>query len=253
MSFHDPQWRDTQAGEYVLGTLPADEHRQFERELETDRNLQDLVTDWQERLQPLADAIPAAQPHPQVWQRIVDSIQLDENLRNQNLLRLHERQLTEKLQRQHRQETMTWKFFTTVATAASLVLGLALWQQPVSTPPQYDAVSVITADDSDATWVVDASLRDKKIRITSIAPPALDDDQVHQLWMVRPDQQGVVSLGLLPRTGNTAIVLDAFSIDGNAIALAISLEPAGGSRLAGPSGPVLYQGVLTRLEQPESF
>ena len=77
MSFRDPEWRALQAGEYVLGTLNARDTEEFEEELVHDYDLQQLVVEWQEEFQPLADAIPPVSPPLFVWQNIVNSIQQD--------------------------------------------------------------------------------------------------------------------------------------------------------------------------------
>ena len=58
------------AGEYVLGTLDADERRAFSRRLLTDRQAVADVAAWQERLAPLLLGGPEATVSPALWTRI---------------------------------------------------------------------------------------------------------------------------------------------------------------------------------------
>jgi anti-sigma-K factor RskA len=62
-----PEERQIQAGEYVLGTLPADERVVVERALPVDDNLRAAVRAWEERLAPLAARLPDRAPPAHVW------------------------------------------------------------------------------------------------------------------------------------------------------------------------------------------
>lgn len=112
---------------------------------------------------------------------------------------------------------------------------------------------MVGSDTSSVLWVIDASLASRKLRITAIHPPAIDFDQVHQLWMIDPASDGVKSLGLLPQTPDSTITLESSEINGNVATLAVSLEPVAGSPLSGPSGPVLYQGDFTLLNNSDGI
>ena len=61
---------DGLAAEYVLGTLDGDERRQFTDELERDPALQELVEDWQQRLQGLEQGGPPVEPSAGLWKKI---------------------------------------------------------------------------------------------------------------------------------------------------------------------------------------
>ena len=49
--------RERLAGEYVLGTLDAEERRRVERQLTSDAPLRAAVARWEARLQPLAERV----------------------------------------------------------------------------------------------------------------------------------------------------------------------------------------------------
>ena len=142
---------------------------------------------------------------------------------------------------------MRWRVATAAACAACIGAFSLLWFQLATKPSTFDAISVVSSD-GEALWVVDASIDSKVLKITAIEPPQIASNQVHELWMVKPDDGGVVSLGLLPNDGRTSITINRSAIDASAVALAVSLEPSGGSPLSTPSGPVLYQGEFSLVE-----
>jgi len=69
---------------------------------------------------------------------------------------------------------------------------------------------------------------------------------VLELWAV-PPQGTPRSLGLISANGTTIVPrgrLAASLVKGDTAALAVSLEPPGGSPTGAPTGPVLYAGKL---------
>jgi len=66
--------------------------------------------------------------------------------------------------------------------------------------------------------------------------------------MVIPNDGGVQSLGILPRVANTTLTWDVPQLRADTVALAVSLERAGGSLKSVPTGPVLYQGAFNKLK-----
>ncbi|WP_236197548.1 anti-sigma factor, partial [Pseudomonas glycinae] len=68
------------------------------------------------------------------------------------------------------------------------------------------------------------------------------------MWVI-PSDGKPVSLGVIPPGGDGEIKLGGAqkAFIGESITLAISLEPEGGSPTGQPTGPVLYQGVLSAL------
>jgi anti-sigma-K factor RskA len=74
MSYAAPQLREALAAEYALGTLSGPERRRFERLMSGDRDLRDLVQDWELRLNVLAESVPAVEPPAHVWDEIARQI-----------------------------------------------------------------------------------------------------------------------------------------------------------------------------------
>ena len=70
MRFSEESLRDKLAAEYVLGTVSARVRRRFEFYLRANPQLRRAVSQWEARLAPLADALPAIEPPARVWQAI---------------------------------------------------------------------------------------------------------------------------------------------------------------------------------------
>ena len=70
MNYADPELRERLAAEYALGALSGLSRRRFERLLSSDRDLGDLVEDWELRLNLLIELAPPVEPRAQVWDEI---------------------------------------------------------------------------------------------------------------------------------------------------------------------------------------
>jgi len=146
-----------------------------------------------------------------------------------------------------------WRGFAGLATAACLLVGIFGWMgiqksQADKAEPTFDGISIVQNSDAQPVWVIDASAADKKLRVTAVAPPALDEGQVFELWMVKPNG-GMVSLGLLPTQTNASTQINTHLYQADAESFNVSVESVGGSPESIPSGPVLYQGLIQTLNK----
>jgi anti-sigma-K factor RskA len=79
-----------------------------------------------------------------------------------------------------------------------------------------------------------------------LTPVALTANRVLELWSV-PPQGAPRSLGLISASGTTVLPRDrlpAGLLKGGTAALAVSVEPPGGSPTGAPTGPVVFAGKL---------
>ncbi len=100
--------------------------------------------------------------------------------------------------------------------------------------------------DDKATPVLVASLEavDGKLAIKSVKPTKVAAGKDLELWLLPPEGAAPRSLGVLK--GMQALVKltegDASALTQGA--LAVSLEPSGGSTTGAPTGPVLFSGAI---------
>jgi len=145
-----------------------------------------------------------------------------------------------------------WRSFAGLATAAGLLVAILGWMgiqkaHDEKVEPTFDGISVVQNSDEKALWVVDSSADQKKLRVTAVAPPALKAGKAFELWMVKPDDGGVVSMGLLPSSANASANLNVHRFSAEAVSFGVSVESDQGSPESIPKGPVLYQGKIQSL------
>jgi len=147
--------------------------------------------------------------------------------------------------------TDSWRGFAGLATAACLLTGIVGWMgfqnaQTTQAEPTYDSVSVLQNIAAQAIWVVDSSADTKTLRVTAVAPPALEQGQAYELWMVKADDS-VVSMGLLPTQAQVSSQINAQRFSAEADSFSVSVESVSGSPEPIPTGPVLYRGKIQAL------
>jgi len=234
MNLRDPERADALAGEYVLGTLRGRARQRFERLARTERIVADAVRGWEERLLPLAEALPAIAPPSRVWAAI--------------LARIRSAPAAPRARSLLWTPVGWWRGLALVGLVTSLALAVALLKPA---PPEGTLVVVLAGQDAKPALVATSARASRYLTVKAIAPVAVAPDRALELWML-PAQGNPRSLGLVSMVspaGVARIELPAAADQAlqNIPALAISLEPAGGSPTGLPTGPVLYTGPVQRL------
>jgi len=231
MKFANDALRNKLAAEYVLGTMSARARRRFEINLKENPALRRAVAQWEQRLTPLALALPEIEPPSRVWQAIES--------------RIHPG-------RQAGPGFWESLSFWRISSFASGLVALALLILVAlpGVPPADDTRMVVVMNDlqtSNPAMTVSWEPRKpgkRVMRIRVIGHADMAPGTAWELWMLPGKEQKPVSLGLITtHDAQTVIVPEplAAKLDG-AEGLAMSVEPAGGSPTGLPSGPVLYAG-----------
>jgi anti-sigma-K factor RskA len=229
MNLSRPDRADALAAEYVLGTLHGRARERFERALSTDRVVGDAVRGWEERLLPFSEALTPIAPPERVWHAIQTRLRGVSPPRTPFWSSLG-----------------LWRGLA----LASLALVVALTTVLLNPAPERaEGALVVVLAGTDAKPALIASV-DRSSRILSVKAIARVDvpaDRALELWML-PQGANPRSLGLIDAAGVARVTLSAPADEAlrNIPALAVSLEPRGGSPTGLPTGPVLYSGPIQR-------
>ena len=241
--------RSVAAGEYVLGTLQAQDRADFDKVLAVDPALQAEVYAWQDRLVGLAQRVDAVEPDPRWWSQIEARL-LPANA-TAPLPAAATAAATVRLAPSandpHWRPLRLWQTVSGLAVAASLLLAtLLVTRMPAGTEPaRY--LAVLQAPDKSAGWVVEASVggRLRLVPIgTSAAVPA---GKALQFWTKAKSATGPTSLGLIRPGEVTDLPATRLPTLEAEQLFELTLEPEGGSPIGRPTGPVLFIGRTLQL------
>ena len=243
IALQDPQDRDAAAGEYVLGSLSADDDAAFAESLVTDAGLQAAVYAWQDRLLPLSGQAAAAAPREQLWRRIdvaLDALPKAAAAAGQT-------RPSRPVQVPWWQRLSLWQGVSGLALAASLLMGVLL----VARAPEPEGaryLAVLQSPDKQATgWVVEVQAG-RTLRLVPVGDSgSVPAGRAWQFWTKPEGAAGPTSLGLV-RAGQTVeLPVARLPGVGPQVLFEITLEPENGSPIGRPTGPILYVGRTVAL------
>ncbi len=236
MNYLRPELLDKLAAEYVLGTLRGLARKRFERLLAEQATARLHVKEWETRLASLAVAIPEAEPPRRVWRAIESRIEAERA-------------------RQPRPGAPArpagsgfWRglalFMSGVAALLMVYLGVAPRPAP---GPAKSYIVVLNSDRMKPVMMAEADAASSEIRVRVLATQAIGSDKSLELWGL-PKGGKPRSYGLIPASGIVRLRFDKpiEQVLSDIAALAVSLEPQGGSPTGQPTGPVLYTGEVIR-------
>lgn len=234
---HNDKLREKLASEYVVGTLRGGARRRFETWLRDDAALRRSVAEWQDRLHPMAEFAPAAQPSPQVWQAIEKRLDLARSAPARNSFG---RRLLEDLR--------FWRGLGIASTAlATILVTVLLVRQPETAMPNTSYVAMLADANAQPVAVITGDMQHRRLTVKVVAQQNIAADKSLELWAI-PKQGAPRSLGLVAANGSITLPLPANATPESIPLLAISLEPKGGSpNPNGPTGPVLFKGAWLQV------
>lgn len=220
------------AGEYVLGTLPADERRQLEQRLAHDEPLRAAVAEWEERLHPLTGLVAPQTPSPRLWSRVERSLDA-----------LSRANTAAEPARWWRRLGL-WRGVTAASLAMSLLLAAVLVYRPLP-EPRYIVV-LVAPEDRAPGWLVQA--RDpSEIQLIPLASVEVPADKVLEFWTKGDDWSRPVSLGLVEPGQSLRVPLDTLPPLAPNQLFELTLEQAGGSPTGLPTGPIQFIGRAVEI------
>jgi len=219
-----------QAAEYVLGTLDADERRAIELALGSNAALRAAVMQWEADLLPLASLAEPVTPSAQLWRRIARSATPVQAPRKSAWRSLS-----------------LWRGLTGASVALSALLAVLLVGRPDAgvSKPQYMVV-LVAPQDREPGYVVQASMG-RKLSLVPLHATPVPADKSLQFWTKADGWSGPVSLGLVKPGQTITIPLDALpNVQPNQL-FELTLEPAKGSPLNKPTGPIQFIGRAVKV------
>lgn len=227
--------------EYVLGVLDADARAEVEREMTASDAVAASVALWQRWLLPLGEEITSVEPPAYVWQRILGQLALDTppHAERSGPGLARRPGLWENLRFWH------WLGLgASVLAAACLVLLLLPSRQPVAPTAAYMA-SAITQTDGQVGWTATMDISHGRMIVVPAKPQAIAAGRAPELWLI-PEGQKPIAVGMIGGSAPTTLRLDPALLAklGPSTALAVSVEPPGGSPTGQPTGPVIAKGSI---------
>lgn len=228
---------DMLAAEHALGVLNASERTAAEARMSRDPAFAAEVEAWRTRLAPLGEQVGPVEAPPGLWARIERALPANDDV------------LLGRLR--------FWRGTAVGAlglAAASLVAALMLAAQPpriITQPPPPMAPMMnarLASDGGQPLFLAAYDPERKQMLVASLVPPGTDPDHSHELWLIPADGRPR-SLGLIEPGASAAMPMPdpMRPMMEEGAALAVSVEPRGGSRQDRPSGPIAAIGRLARI------
>jgi len=219
------------AAEYVLGVLGAAERHQALQRLGHDQAFASEVAFWEERLGVLADAVAPVAPPDRAWSRIARAVRMPDPSQPPESLW---------------QSLAFWRSFAigAAALAAASIGGLTFL---AISPPRAPLLATLGTSSGQPTFVAAINAGGTSLMVV---PAALltQDPRAMELWLIpagdKPHSLGLISPARPVRIDVPRELAGRMTPD---TALAVSMEPPGGSPTGQPTGPVIASGKLASL------
>lgn len=220
------------AAEYVIGTLRGRARRRFQALMREDAAVAAIVQRWEVDLTPLAERLTPVEPPARVWREI-------------------EARITPPARGASAAPAGVgpWRAFGFLAGGiASVLLAAFLW---LSQGPRGEPLFVAVLNTAEAEPRMVVSMHQPDIlRVRVVRPWDAMEGKGLELWVL-PKDGAPRSLGMVTNAkGDTIIhITSADPRVQGAQALAISMEPPGGSPTRQPTGPVLCSGPIAPVRK----
>jgi anti-sigma-K factor RskA len=224
---------DLLAGEYVLGVLDAAGSAAVRLQAQADPRLAAAITDWQDRLAPLAALVAPVAPPPALWARIEAALPtpVATSAEIRPLLRAW-------------RSAAVWRGTTAAALALAAAFAAVTFLRPAPPPPAVAVASLGPTGAPGSAFVAELAANGT-VTLCPLAPLDVPSDRDLELWALPTGAARPVSLGVITAEGRR-VTLPGLPASGTQ--LLVSLEPKGGSPTGQPTGPVVYGGRLTRVD-----
>jgi anti-sigma-K factor RskA len=239
MNYLNPKLRDALAAEYALGTLRGGARRRFQKLMLQYPSLREATWLWEQRLSGLNESLIPIEPDDKVWNSIKHQLMFDSP---ENVVPI--KVISPKVVMINSKFNHAWKSVTALATAATILMAVALFDTQNSAVSLPQQVAVMQSEQADTLWLIEVNENTIDVIATRKLTPVADKD--FELWIVAKGVENPISLGLLPQSGKLSLPKHAQFDAMDIVALAVSIEPLNGSPNGLPT-KVLYTAQLAIL------
>ncbi len=214
--------------------------QRLEHLLAADPSLRAELRWWEQRFASLALRLKPVPPRPIVWLDLQHRLRTSANVTPIAVPPARLRR---------------WQQWSWVATAASLLLAVALYntmQSPrtstqvvvqkvdLPSPPMY--VAMLQPEKKPSTWMVMVHPEMGQMKVKVLNDYPMDNQHVAELWVMHDGKP--VSAGVMPHSGEMMMPWPKGVPFAEKMVVAVSMEPMGGSPTGQPTGPVLATGEI---------
>jgi anti-sigma-K factor RskA len=274
----EPDDREGQAAEYVLGTLDADERLGAQALMAADSRFAEMVRAWERRLGELTALIASVEPPADTWERIKAAVAPSASASRvapAPAVAVGARAEIADL----RQRMRWWRGATVTVTAiAATFAGIVVVRElrpeifpeqlrpkarvqvvevtktvevPVPSPKPAQYVAVLQRDAASPAFLLTFDLDNRVLTVRTVGAEQ-QRGKSYELWMISTNDPTPRSLGVIG-TEEFSVRRQLASYDArtiNSATYAVSIEPVGGSPTGQPTGPVVYTGKLIQTTPP---
>jgi anti-sigma-K factor RskA len=228
---------DLAAAEFALGTLSPAERAELAARRLREPEIDAVIREWEERLQPLSEAAPPIEPpggaFAGIEARIRGAVAGDAApLANGAVVAL-------------RRSVSRWRAAAIAASAVAALLAIGFAQRETTrgsaAPREY--VAILQKDAASPAFEVTVNLDRQELTVrpvTAQAPPG----KAYELWIINDKLGAPRSLGVVGESSRAAslALYDRAVVEG--ATYAVTIEPPGGSPTGQPSGAPVFTGKL---------
>lgn len=229
---------DLAAAEFALGTLDPGERATLAARRLRERELDEAIRAWEERLSPLAEAAPPIEPPhdylPAIEARLRSAPSAPGAAPADGVVAALQRRLS------------WWRAAAVGAgsLAAMLAIGIVTRETPRQASPR-EFVAVLQKSADSPAFIASINLDAGELTVRPVAAPP-QPDRSYELWIIEsklgaPRSLGVLNVGEVTRSPKLAAYDRAAVEDAT---YAVTVEPLGGSPNGKPSGPPVFVGKL---------
>ncbi|WP_420133283.1 anti-sigma factor [Rhodopseudomonas sp.] len=240
---------DALAAEFVMGLLEGAEREAAERRLATDDRFAAAVEAWRQRLAAFDVSAEEMPPSPALWQRIVATTQQT----SPDLLRAESEGGGARLWDNIR----FWRFAGLGAAVAATMAGVLVIDAMITTrqlrtelatlaerKPVY--VAVLVNDQTQQAGAIVNAFANGRVDLIPLRAIDVPPGRTLQVWTLWDRAIGPKSIGLTDQPRALQLDLNSLPETVPDQLFEITLEPAGGSPIGRPTGPILFKGNAAR-------